>query len=157
MAYTVSDDLPITIGVNYITDANMFSGLKDKDGDSYPDAFDDFPDDSTLWNDTDGDGWPDPGHGDSILDSLIDIDADGDNIIDSDENFDDIYEDAIKNNTLEKVIPIRDREKAIIYGSKLIEDNDCLAILGKGHEETQEENGKISFFSDYEVVNEIYK
>ena len=74
-----------------------------------------------------------------------------------DENFDDIYEDAIKNNTLEKVIPIRDREKAIIYGSKLIEDNDCLAILGKGHEETQEENGKISFFSDYEVVNEIYK
>ena len=90
MAYTVSDDLPITIGVNYITDANMFSGLKDKDGDSYPDAFDDFPDDSTLWNDTDGDGWPDPGHGDSILDSLIDIDADGDNIIDSDENFDDI-------------------------------------------------------------------
>ena len=90
MAYTVSDDLPITIGVNYITDANMFSGLKDKDGDSYPDAFDDFPDDSTLWNDTDGDGWPDPGHGDSILDSLIDIDADGDNIIDSDENFDDV-------------------------------------------------------------------
>ena len=90
MAYTVSDDFPITIGVNYITDANMFSGLKDKDGDSYPDAFDDFPDDSTLWNDTDGDGWPDPGHGDSILDSLIDIDADGDNIIDSDENFDDI-------------------------------------------------------------------
>ena len=90
MAYTVSDDLPITIGFNYITDANMFSGLKDKDGDSYPDAFDDFPDDSTLWNDTDGDGWPDPGHGDSILDSLIDIDADGDNIIDSDENFDDI-------------------------------------------------------------------
>ena len=90
MAYTVSDDLPITIGVNYITDANMFSGLKDKDGDSYPDAFDDFPDDSTLWNDTDGDGWPDPGHGDSILDSLIDIDADGDNITDSDENFDDI-------------------------------------------------------------------
>ena len=90
MAYTVSEDLPITIGFNYITDANMFSGLKDKDGDSYPDAFDDFPDDSTLWNDTDGDGWPDPGHGDSILDSLIDIDADGDNIIDSDENFDDI-------------------------------------------------------------------
>ena len=90
MAYTVSDDIPITIGVNYVTDANMFSGLKDKDNDSYPDAFDDFPDDSTLWNDTDGDGWPDPGHGDSILDSLIDIDADGDNIIDADENSDDI-------------------------------------------------------------------
>ena len=89
-AYTVSDDLPLSIGVNFITDANMFSGLKDKDEDSYPDVFDDFPDDSTLWNDTDGDGWPDPGHGDSVLDSLIDIDADGDNIIDAEENISDI-------------------------------------------------------------------
>ena len=90
MAYTISDDIPLTIGVNYITDANMFSGLKDRDSDSYPDIFDDFPDDSTLWNDTDGDGWPDPGHGDSVLDSLIDIDADGDNIIDANENEDEI-------------------------------------------------------------------
>ena len=89
-AYTVSDDLPLSIGVNFITDANMFSGLKDKDEDSYPDVFDDFPDDSTLWNDTDGDGWPDPGHGDSVLDSLVDIDADGDNIIDAEENDSDI-------------------------------------------------------------------
>ena len=52
---------------------------------------------------------------------------------------------------------IRDREKAIIHGSTLIGENDCLAILGKGHEEIQEENGVISFFSDHEVVNEIYK
>ena len=89
-AYTVSDDLPLSIGVNFITDANMFSGLKDKDEDSYPDVFDDFPDDSSLWNDTDGDGWPDPGHGDSVLDSLVDIDADGDNIIDAEENISDI-------------------------------------------------------------------
>ena len=89
-AYTVSDDLPLSIGINFITDANMFSGLKDKDEDSYPDVFDDFPDDSTLWNDTDGDGWPDPGHGDNVLDSLIDIDADGDNIIDAEENISDI-------------------------------------------------------------------
>ena len=74
-----------------------------------------------------------------------------------DEGFDDIYQDAIENNTLEKVIPIRDREKAIIHGSTLIGENDCLAILGKGHEEIQEENGKILFFSDHEVVNEIYK
>ena len=89
-AYTVSDDLPLSIGVNFITDANMFSGLKDKDEDSYPDIFDDFPDDSTLWNDTDGDGWPDPGHGGSVPDSLVDIDADGDNIIDAEENDSDI-------------------------------------------------------------------
>ncbi|MFL2983195.1 MAG: FecR domain-containing protein [Candidatus Neomarinimicrobiota bacterium] len=90
LSYTVSDDIPLTIGLNYILDGNMFSGLKDKDEDSYPDVFDDFPDDSTLWNDTDGDGWPDPGHGDSVPDSLIDIDADGDNIVDSDELTEDI-------------------------------------------------------------------
>jgi len=89
-AYTVSEDFPLSIGVNFITDANMFSGLKDKDEDSYPDVFDDFPDDSTLWNDTDGDGWPDPGHGESVLDSLVDIDADGDNIIDAEEDISDI-------------------------------------------------------------------
>jgi hypothetical protein len=81
--YKVSDNLPITIGLNYISDANMFSAMKDKDGDSFPDMFDDFPTDSTLWNDTDGDGWADPGHGLSVPDSLIDIDADGDNIVDT--------------------------------------------------------------------------
>ena len=85
MSYTVSDNIPLRIGFNYILDANMFSGLKDKDDDSYPDVFDDFPDDSTLWNDTDGDGWPDPGHSNSVPDSIIDIDADGDNIVDSNE------------------------------------------------------------------------
>ena len=89
-SYTVSENIPLSFGVNYISDANMFSGLKDRDEDSYPDVFDDFPDDSTLWNDTDGDGWPDPGHGASVLDSLIDIDADGDNIIDAEEDISDI-------------------------------------------------------------------
>ena len=84
--FKVSDNIPLTIGVNYIRDENMFSGLKDIDGDSYPDIFDDFPEDSTLWNDTDGDGWPDPGHGDGVPDSLIDIDADGDNILDANED-----------------------------------------------------------------------
>ena len=81
--YKVSDALPLTIGINYISDANMFSSLKDKDGDSFPDIFDDFPTDSSLWNDTDGDGWPDPGHGMGVPDSLIDIDADGDNLVDT--------------------------------------------------------------------------
>ena len=84
--YTVSKDFPLSIGINYVVDGNMFSGFKDKDGDSFPDVFDDFPDDSTLWNDSDGDGWPDPGHGDLILDSLIDIDADGNNINDVDQD-----------------------------------------------------------------------
>ena len=85
MSYTISDNIPLKIGFNYVLDANMFSGLKDKDDDSYPDVFDDFPDDSTLWNDTDGDGWPDPGHSNSVPDSIIDIDADGDNIVDANE------------------------------------------------------------------------
>ena len=85
--YKISDALPITIGLNYVSDANMFSSMKDRDGDSFPDIFDDFPSDSTLWNDTDGDGWADPGHGVTVPDSLIDIDADGDNIVDvNDDN-----------------------------------------------------------------------
>ena len=84
--YTISDEIPISLGFNYITDGNMFSSLKDKDSDTYPDVFDDFPEDSSMWNDTDGDGWPDPGQGTGVPDSLIDIDADGDNIIDSQES-----------------------------------------------------------------------
>ena len=64
--YKVSESLPLRIGLNYISDANMFSSMKDKDGDSFPDVFDDFPSDSSLWNDTDGDGWPDPGHASSV-------------------------------------------------------------------------------------------
>ena len=72
------------------------------------------------------------------------------------ENFEDIYEDAKYDNDLRDVIVIEDRKEAIIQGSKLINDNDCMLILGKGHEETQEINGIISHFSDYEVVYEIY-
>ena len=80
MQYTVSEDLPITIGLNFVTDPNMFSGLKDSDDDTYPDVFDDFPDNKTMWNDTDADGIPDPHDG--LDTSSWDIDADGDNIVD---------------------------------------------------------------------------
>jgi len=73
------------------------------------------------------------------------------------ESFDSIYSDASRGNNIDNVKDIEDRKKAIIYGSKLIGDNDCLVILGKGHEETQEVNGKFIHFSDHEVVNEIYK
>lgn len=73
------------------------------------------------------------------------------------EDFSSIFEDAVEGNKEEKIIPIEDRREAIIYGSKLVGDDDCLVILGKGHEETQEISGKTNFFSDHEVVNEIYK
>jgi len=79
-SYKVSKTFPLTIGANFVTDVNQFSGLKDDDGDSYPNIFDDFPDNKSLWNDSDGDGIPDPHNG---LDSTLwDIDADGDNIYD---------------------------------------------------------------------------
>jgi UDP-N-acetylmuramoyl-L-alanyl-D-glutamate--2,6-diaminopimelate ligase len=73
------------------------------------------------------------------------------------EQFKDIFNDASIGNDIKDVLIIEDRKEAIIHGSRLIEDDDCLVILGKGHEVTQETNGEINFFSDYEVVNEIYK
>ncbi|MBC8216234.1 MAG: FecR domain-containing protein [Candidatus Marinimicrobia bacterium] len=78
--YKVSKAFPLTIGVNLVADMNQFSGMKDKDEDSYPDIFDDFPDDKTIWNDTDGDGTPDPHDG--LAENEWDIDADGDNNLD---------------------------------------------------------------------------
>ena len=72
------------------------------------------------------------------------------------ESFQDIFKDAASGNDVDDVIVINDRKEAIIHGSKLIGDNDCLLILGKGHEETQETDGNIEHFSDYEVVHEIY-
>ncbi len=41
--YKVSKKLPLTIGANFVMDINQFAGLKDKDGDYVPDAFDKFP------------------------------------------------------------------------------------------------------------------
>ena len=72
------------------------------------------------------------------------------------ENFEDIYEDAKKENNLDNVIVIKDRREAIIYGSKIIGKNDCMVILGKGHEKTQEISGEILHHSDHEVIDEIY-
>jgi len=86
-SYTVSKNIPLTIGFNYVTDQNMFSALKDRDEDSYPDLFDDFPDSSNIWNDTDGDGIPDPHDG--LSEDRWDIDADGDNLFDYGDNSDD--------------------------------------------------------------------
>ena len=85
-AYTVSNNFPITVGLNFVSDGNMFSSLKDKDKDTYPDIYDDFPLDSSMWSDTDNDGLADPNQGVSVPDSLIDGDADGDGIPDIIDN-----------------------------------------------------------------------
>ena len=73
------------------------------------------------------------------------------------EKFKDIFNDASEGNDIKDVLMIEDRKEAIIYGAKLIEKNDCLVVLGKGHEDTQEINGRKIYFSDHEVINEIYK
>jgi len=73
------------------------------------------------------------------------------------ESFQEIYSDAINKNEEKKVIAIEDRKEAIIQGSLMLEENDCLVVLGKGHEDTQEINGSKIHFSDHEVINEIYK
>lgn len=81
--YKLSDALPLTFGLNYVLDMNQFSGLKDSDDDTYPDIFDDFPNNKDYWNDTDGDGLADKDGGNKEPDTGWDIDADGDNILDS--------------------------------------------------------------------------
>jgi len=81
--YKLSDAIPLTFGLNFIMDMNQFSGLKDVDGDTYPDMFDDFPTDKDYWNDTDGDGIADVNGGTKEPDNGWDIDGDGDNILDS--------------------------------------------------------------------------
>ena len=101
--YKISEALPITIGMNFVQDMNQFSGLKDKDGDNYPDMFDDFPDDETLWNDTDGDGIPDINGGNKTPDGGWDIDADGNNILDSQQTDLKLKSEPFKSNNNEAV------------------------------------------------------
>lgn len=62
----------IEVGATAGYDMDQYSNLLDRDGDGYPDPFDDFPDDKNKYKDTDGDGW----------DDFEDIDADGDNELD---------------------------------------------------------------------------
>jgi len=72
------------------------------------------------------------------------------------ETFEDIFNDAKGDNKLDTVIGIEDRREAIIQGIKMINSNDCLVVLGKGHEDFQETNDNYIKFSDHEVINEIY-
>ncbi len=81
--YKLSDAIPLTLGLNFVMDMNQFSGLKDADDDTYPDMFDDFPNDKDYWNDTDGDGIADVNGGTKEPENGWDIDGDGDNILDT--------------------------------------------------------------------------
>ena len=73
------------------------------------------------------------------------------------ENFSKIFSDAKVGNKLDNVIEIEDRKEAIIYGNKILGKNDCMVILGKGHEQFQIIGSDKLNYSDHEVVNEIYR
>lgn len=67
----VSIGKKIQIGVSGVVDMNPYSAFdKDKDGDTYSDLMDQFPNDGNIWKDSDMDG---------IADNN-DIDSDGDNL-----------------------------------------------------------------------------
>lgn len=72
----------LTIGATIVRDINQYAGLKDSDGDGYPDIQDGFPEDKNLWLDTDRDGITDYTESNGII-SYVDPDADGDNLTDS--------------------------------------------------------------------------
>ncbi len=70
---------------------------------------------------------------------------------DGDQIISDVTKDAKRNN----FEVIRDRYKAIEKGIGLLENNDVLLILGKGHEKYLDVGGKKISFDDREVAKEI--
>ena len=52
-----------------------------------------------------------------------------------DEDINQIFDDMLKNNTYTNYIVEPDRGRAIEEGIKLLNNNDMLLVLGKGHEE----------------------
>ena len=72
----------LVFGMTFVRDINQYAGLKDSDGDGYPDYQDGFPDDKNRYRDSDGDGYEDYVDTDGNR-VYIDIDADGDNNLDN--------------------------------------------------------------------------
>ncbi|MEA3475818.1 MAG: FecR family protein [Candidatus Cloacimonadota bacterium] len=107
-------DIPIIkniqFGVTAATDLNQLGALKDSDGDDYPDKFDDFPDDDEWWADTDGNGWPDPRDSTDIGSPEVDIDANGDNILDANQDTDSLFQ------SLKKVYKLGKKEGITALG-----------------------------------------
>jgi len=102
----------LEVGMTAVTDLNELGGLKDNDEDGYPNTFDDYPDDPHYWADTDGDGWPDPANVDSLNNgsNFIDLDADNNNVIDTNQGWDNLYE------YLKNVYKLGKKESVTIIG-----------------------------------------
>jgi hypothetical protein len=65
----------LELGLTYVVDLDQYSGLRDSDGDGFPDGVDAFPSDKSLALDNDGDGVPDNIDSDDDNDGAIDVDA----------------------------------------------------------------------------------
>ncbi len=64
----------LEVGLTYVVDLDQYSGLRDTDGDGFPDEVDAFPSNKELALDNDGDGVPDYLDSDDDNDGAIDID-----------------------------------------------------------------------------------
>ena len=65
----------LEVGVSYVVDLDQYGGLRDGDGDGFPDAVDAFPDNAALALDNDGDRIPDEADSDDDNDGAIDVDG----------------------------------------------------------------------------------
>ena len=73
------------------------------------------------------------------------------------ENPELIIDDIVRGVVSEKLVRITDRKSAIEYAMQIANENDVVAILGKGAENYQEIKGVKFPYSDFEVVNNFNK
>ena len=73
------------------------------------------------------------------------------------ENPELIIDDIVRGVVSEKLVRITDRKSAIEYAMQIANENDVVAILGKGAENYQEIKGVKFPYSDFEVVNNCNK
>ena len=73
------------------------------------------------------------------------------------EPFEDIAKDILKelDKTGGKYIVIPDRKEAIKYSIEHAKEGDVILLIGKGHEDYKEINGKRTHFDEREVIQEI--
>lgn len=74
-----------------------------------------------------------------------------------DEEFSDIVSDMLKDNNKENYEIIKNRKKAIEKGISLLEKNDVLLVLGKGHEQYIKEKNKLIKHNDGKFITKIIK